>query len=170
MNDLTPAQWQALVAWYTARRDGTPVHQVEKIVDRAFGSPEAAIRVLTAIDGQARRTGVPALDIAIAGTQPAPDRPPAAGHAARRLPVVVVSTRVPSTPSVSTLGRVATHARPGTVAAPRVPQAGRAGGPVGRVLAAPAPLRADRWAVYALVAGAAVMPVLLAVQIWRGAR
>ena len=169
MSDLTPAQWQALVAWYTARRDGTPVHEVERIMDRAFGGPEAAIRALTAIDGQARRCGVPALDIAIAGTEPAQDRPPVAGHAARRLPVVVVSTR-PAPLPLSTPGRVATHARPGNVAAPRSPQAGRAAGPVGRVLAAPAPLRAERWAVYALMAGAAVMPVLLAVSMWKGSR
>lgn len=75
-------EWQALRDVLYARESGFPTAVADARLIVACGSPEAALASLRDLQDQARRTGVPALDIALAGCDPAPTSTGPARHAA----------------------------------------------------------------------------------------
>ena len=164
-DEFTTAEWQAVLLVLAAQEQGRGIDRAEAALDRACGSPERALRLLSSVRGQARRTGVPAALIAHAGATP----PPAADAdpPGRLRPVVTISSR-PTLPATTQRRPAATADRRCTLAAPvsspersSCTQRPTDSRPVGRC---------ELVAGWVVAAGACLMPVLLAWSMWKGTR
>ena len=166
VDQITTAEWRAVLLHVTAVTPAEERAAAEALVDAA-GSHTRALAVLAEVRRLEAVTTVPAVDIAFAGIKP----PPAADAdpPGRLRPVVTISTRPSCTLPSSTQRRpVATPDRRCTLAAP-VSSPERSSGtqrPPGRESGG----RGELVAGWVVAVGALLVPVLVAVQMWRGAR